>query len=103
MRFIRELAGYIKEEAEGAGTYAKAAVTLQGEGKPNAAQLFYEIAQQELNHADKLHELVVKEINAQRNSGVEIPAGMEQVWQWKHEELMDETAHAKELLSLYKR
>ncbi len=103
MRFIRELAGYIKEETADACKYAKEAVKLQGEGKPNAAQLFYELGQQEVSHADKLHDLVVKEVNAQKNSGVEIPVGMEQIWQWKHDELMDDAAHAKDLLSLYKR
>lgn len=101
MRFIKELAEHIKDETDDVCEYAKLAVRLKAEGKPNAAQLFADIAAQEANHAEKIHELVVKEINAARSSDVEVPAGMEQIWRWKHDELMDEMAHAKDMLSLY--
>ena len=101
MRFIKELCEFIKEETQDACKYAKLAVQLKAEGKPNAAQLFYEIANQEVNHAGKIHELAIKEVNAAKASGAEIPAGMEQIWRWKHDEMMEDMAHAKSVLSLY--
>ena len=101
MRFVKDLADYIKEETADACKYAKKALDLKAEGKPNAAQLFADIAAQEVNHAEKLHELVVREVTAARKSGAEIPAGMEQIWRWKHDEMVEYMAHAKDVLSLY--
>ncbi len=103
MRFIRELCERISEEVSDACWYGKGAVKLKSEGKPNAAQLFYEIATQEVNHAEKLHELVLKEAAAAKAGGAEVPAGMEQIWRWKHDELIEDMAHAKDVLSLYSR
>lgn len=103
MRFIKELCERIKEEVSDSCWYAKKAIDLKSEGKPNAAQLFYEIASQEVNHAEKLHELVLKEVSAAKSAGVEVPAGMEQIWRWEHDGLVEDMAHAKDVLSLYSR
>lgn len=100
MRLIKELSEHIKDEANDVCEYAKLAVRLKAEGRPNAAQLFAEIAKQEANHADKIHELAVKEVSAARSGDIDVPVGMEQIWQWEHDELMDRMAHAREMLAM---
>lgn len=100
MRFVGELARCIEDEARGAAAYAKEAQRLKSEGKSNASQLFAEMARQEANHADKLHELALKEVAAARASGAEVPAGMAEIWEWRHGCLLDEMARARELLAM---
>ena len=99
MRFVGELARYIEDEAHGAAAYAKEAQRLKAEGKASASQLFAEMARQEANHAGKLHELALKEVAA-RASGAEVPAGMAEIWEWRHGCLLDEMARARELLAM---
>lgn len=100
MRKIAELAELIGEETGDACRYAKMALKAKEAGDQQAASVFAELAKQEAGHADKLHDLAVKAIKAERDSGREVPEGMEAVWEWHHARLMDDMAHAKQLIAM---
>lgn len=102
MKDIGEIACYIEEEVADACKYAKKALWFKDNGHSLSAQAFYELAQQEVKHAEKLHEVVINLIN-EKKSEVEIPQGMMDIWEWKHQQLVDKLAHAKEEIALYTR
>ena len=91
----------IMEEVEDAEHYAKCA-THYKEERPQLAAVFYELANQELMHSDRLHTEVVKIINEYKAEKGEPPAEMLAVYNYLHDKDIQHTAEVKMLLSEYK-
>lgn len=51
---------------------------------------FKRLASQGLDNANKLHELAVILINDYKNSGKEVPQGMQAIWNFEHEKYIEE-------------
>lgn len=100
MRIIKELSEYIKDEAHGARKYAKKAIKYKAENK-ELADMFYAMANTELEHLDKLHAWVVKFIEKQKSDGVKIPQGMLDVWEWEHMQMISEISDLRIMLQGY--
>ena len=101
MRLIAKLAERIGEETRDACSYAKLAVWARDEGYPDVGKVLVEIAKQEVGHADKLHSSVLSLIQERKSSGVEIPKGMLDVWQFEHAQMVEDMAYAKHQIDLY--
>lgn len=101
MKLIKHLAEQIKEESEGVINYATDALEYKAK-KPELAALYYELANVEYGHVQKLHDQVVKEIELVKASGVEIPDVMFCLWDDAHKELIKSMAEAKVVLDMYK-
>ena len=101
MKAIKEIVEDIREELDGAKHYAEKAVKMWDTDR-DAATAYADMARQELSHADRLHGLAVKAINAERAKGVEPPAAMQAVWEWEHEKMIDATARIRHLLDMVK-
>lgn len=52
-------------------------------------------------HADKLHSSVLSLIQERKSSGVEIPQGMLDVWEFEHAQMVEGMAYAKHQIDLY--
>ena len=101
LKAIKDIVEDIREEIDGAMHYAKKAVAMKDTDK-DASTAYADMARQELSHADRLHGLAVKAINAERAKGVEPPAAMQAVWDWEHEKMIDATARIRHLLDMVK-
>lgn len=101
MKEIKELVDNIQEEIEDAEKYAKAALKNK-ETDRETAQLYCELAKQELHHSELLHSQVVRVIKAFRSAGHEPPAVMLAIWEWEHEKIIEKSARVKQMLEMYK-
>ena len=55
---------------------------------------------QELEHAEKLHKMVVRIIEKYRQTGAPASAAMLAVWDWEHEKMVDRTVKIRNLLNM---
>jgi hypothetical protein len=62
MRSIKKYVDHIEEEIESAKEYAEKYVELKAKGENSAASKYREMAEDELKHANYIHEFAVKEI-----------------------------------------
>ena len=81
--------------------YAKSAVHYREE-YPDLARVYADMAEQELTHANKLHDFVVKFINEVRRTK-EPPAYMLEVWEEEHNEIIEEVAQTKAMIAMIQR
>ena len=101
MKIIKKISHQIKEEAEGAIEYAKCAVHYKEE-YPELARAYADMAEQELSHANRLHDFVVKFI-AKAREKAEPPKWMIEMWDEEHREILEEVAKAKTMISMAQR
>lgn len=99
MKEIKLLAHQIRDELDVAEEYAKCAVKLKETRSADSSD-YLEMAKDELDHADKLHKIAVRMIDRQKETGTAVPASMQAVWDWEHENLLDRTARVKTMLSM---
>lgn len=100
MKNIKELAGHIEDELEDAQEYALKAM----ECKDNAAasDTFIMLAQDEMKHAAKLHELVVAEIKAwKEKNGKAVPEKMIGRYEYMHDRYIEKAAAVKALIAMH--
>lgn len=91
----------IKEEICDAEKYANCALKYKDEDK-TLAETFYTLATNELQHMDLLHTQVVRLINDYKAKKGEPPAQMQALYDYIHEEQMDNVKEVKVLLAMYK-
>ena len=102
MKLIKTIVEDIKEELEGAEHYAKLATQYKDEDKA-LAENYAKMAEAELGHVNALHAQVVRIIKDWKaTNGKEVPAAMQAVWDWEHEQMIDKAAGIKMLLSMYR-
>lgn len=100
MERIGELVDGIYDEVADAEKYAKAALKCKTDGEIAYAKTYAEMANQELGHADRLHDMAVSEIKLAEQQGREAPDGMRKVWDWEHGRIVDKTAAVRNLLMM---
>lgn len=101
MKIIQKLSEMIEEELEGAEEYAKCALEYKDEN-PTLANVFYDIANQEMRHVNMLHDQVVAIIKKHREQHGEPPAPMMAVYEYLHKKHIEEAAEVKNYLEMYK-
>lgn len=99
MKEIKELAHQIRDELDVAEEYAKCAVKLKADC-PTDSATYAELARDELDHADKLHKMAVRAIDKAKAGGITVPAAMQTVWDWEHENMVDRMAKIKVMLGM---
>lgn len=102
MKQIKTIVKDIKEELEGATHYAKLATQYKDTDKA-LADAYYTMANQELGHVDTLHAQAVRMIKAYQATGEKVPVAMQAVWDWEHENQVDDMARVRALLDSYKK
>lgn len=101
MLIIKKLSKMIKEEICDAEKYANCALKYKNEDKV-LAETFYTLANGELQHMETLHTQVVRLINDYKSKKGEPPEAMQAVYDYVHEEWMDNVKEVKILLNMYK-
>ena len=101
MLLIKKLEDEIGEELHDAKKYIKCALKYKEEHK-DLADLYYWLSQEEMGHADKLHKMVVSEIEAYRKKEGEPPAEMLAIYNYLHEKEIDKAKDVKKMWEMYK-
>ena len=101
MEIIKKLSNMIAEELEDAEKYAKCALTYKDE-RPSLSRLFFTLSNEEMDHMNRLHEAVVNIIKDYREENGEPPASMLAVYEYLHEQQIEEAAEVKTLHEMYK-
>ena len=96
MQIIKKLSKMIGEELDDAEKYARCALNHKDEDT-SLAELFYSLSLEEMKHMEMLHKAVVRMIEEVRQSGRTVPEGMQEMYDYIHEQHID---HAKEVRML---
>lgn len=99
MRMIKELAGRIYEELEGAEDYINLAERNRGHNDA-LADMYVEIAAQEMTHVEKLHGKVVEIITAWRHEQGDPPRQMAAIWEHEHKKMIKRSGEVKAMLEM---
>ena len=101
MEIIKKLSNMIAEELEDAEKYAKCALMYKDE-RPSLSRLFFTLSNEEMDHMNRLHEAVVNIIKDYREENGEPPASMLAVYEYLHEQQIEEAAEVKKYQDMYK-
>ena len=101
MLIIKKLSKMIKEEICDAEKYANCALKYKDEDKV-LAETFYTLANNELQHMDMLHTQVARLIADYRAKKGDPPKEMQALYDYIHEEQMENVKEVKVLLAMYK-
>ena len=102
MKVIRDLICVTKDELKDAAKAANLAMKYKGIDQASA-EIFAAIAKQKLdNAAGMLHNREVALIKEYNSSGKTAPAAMQAVWDWEHEQLMEDVTEIGMMLKTYR-
>lgn len=99
MKMIANIIEDIRGELDGAEEYAKKAAEYKEKDR-SLSSTYSTAATQELSHVDAFHAQVVRVIQDYRSTGKEVPEGMQAVYDWEHEKMIDRVSRIKMLLEL---
>lgn len=104
---VKALSCHEADEVEGALDYARLALQMYESGDKQRGRMFAEMAGQEYNHAQEIHELLVKEIEAAREKadrlGIRPPEAMTRKYEEEHGRYVSAAALAKSYLDVCER
>lgn len=60
-----------------------------------------DMSKQELGHTDNLHRMAKRIVERYRSKGKEMPHGMETIYNWQHDKMIDYVAKVKYLQGLF--
>ena len=101
MKIIKCIAEKIKEETQDAEAYADLAMEWKKE-EPETADLFEELSEKEMGHAEKLHGKVTELIENYKAENGEPPAGMMALYEYMHEQNVQDAMRVKIKQGMYK-
>ena len=99
MRAIKKYVDDIDDEIDGARDYAEKYVECKSKGDMAKANLFKEMAQDELKHATYIHEMAVAEI-AEIGKVFKAPVEMEEAWEHAHKAYVERAAWVRQMLAM---
>lgn len=99
MTKIKSQVDHILDEVCGAKDYAECYVESKAKGNTQWANRYKEMAQDELKHANYLHEKVVADIEELKNVYTP-PQEMMDKWEHDHKEYVDKAAWVKQMLTM---
>ena len=102
MQRIKQQCDHSKEEIEDAHEYIRQAQDIVEED-PDTADMYCELAGEELKHMEMLHGQVVKKINEWRKeTGQELPEKMQARYDILHQIHTEDTKKVRLMIQLYK-
>ena len=101
MIVIKKLSRLIKDEICAAEKYTRCALEYKDEDKL-LADTFYTLANERLQHMNLLHEQVARIITTYRKEKGEPPAVMQALYDYVHQEQIDDVKEVKILMEMYK-
>lgn len=101
MIIIQKLSDMIEEEMNDAEKYARCALEWKDE-RPALAEAFYKLANEEMGHANILHDQVVAIIADYRKKEGNPPDVMLKLYEILHKKHINRAASVKGMISLFK-
>ena len=101
MQLIKKLSTMIEEELDDSEKYARCALNHRDD-RPVLAETFYSLSLEEMKHMEMLHKAVVKLIEEVRLSGVEVPEGMQEIYDYLHEQHIEHAKEVRMLQTMYR-
>ena len=101
MKSIKCVSEKIREEISDAEAYMDMAIEWKEE-EPDAAEVFSELAAEELGHMEKLHDLVTDLIDDYKNKHGDPPAGMQALYDYMHSQNIENVMRVKVKQAMYK-
>lgn len=106
MRCIKEIVSFIEDEMKDAEKYIHYAAKTKGTNE-SSYSLAASIAQQEMEHAEKWHSVVVRMISEKREQmkakSQETPAFMLELWEEEHKKFIEKFSELKYQLETVKK
>lgn len=99
MKKIKRYVDWICDEIEGAKCYAEHYVDWKAKNDQNWANRFHQMADDELRHAEMIHELAVQEIE-RINTVFKAPEWMQEEWDKAHVNYVEKAAWVRQMLSM---
>lgn len=99
MKEIQNYIDQINDEIDGAKNYAELYLMAKAKSDKEWAQRCYEMSQDELKHANWIHEKAVKEI-MQLSTVYEPPSEMKNSWDISHKNYIEKAAWIKQMLTM---
>ena len=99
MERIKKLADEIKDELCSAKEYAEEYLTFKAKDNQNWANRYKEMSQDELKHADYIHERVIGEIEELQKVYTP-PEEMMAKWEKDHKQYIEKAAWIRQMLSM---
>ena len=99
MKIIKKYVDMIEEEIESAKEYAENFVECKAKGDMQSATRYKEMANDELKHANYIHEWAVKEID-EISKVYTAPVEMVEKWEKAHKEYVEKVAWIKQMLAM---
>lgn len=101
MRIIKCVTEKIREEIHDADSYIDLAIKWKEE-EPRTADLFAELAEEEMGHMEKLHEAVTELIREYREENGDPPKIMMELYDDLHKKQIEETMRVKIKQAMYR-
>ena len=98
MKEIKKLSEQMKEELHDACSYVKCAISYKDSDR-ELAEMYFSLSKAEVEHSDLEHAQAVRLIKA---AGKDAPEAMKAVWDYIHEQLIEEKAEVKRLQAIYR-
>ena len=100
MKIIKVMSEKIKEELKDAEAYIDLAMEWKKD-EPEVADEFAELSAEEMGHVDKLHTEVTQLISRYRETNGEPPAGMLAIYDYLHEQQIENAMRVKVKQKMY--
>lgn len=99
MRKIKELVERIDDELTSAEEYAECYIDYKANNNTQMATRFYDMANDELNHAITIHDVAMKEIE-KVNAVFNAPPEMREKWDKSHSDYIARNSRIKSMLGM---
>ena len=99
MTKIKKLADEIAEELDSAKEYAENHLMCKAEGNTEWSKRYYEMAEDELKHANYLHDRAVEEIEELKKVYTP-PEDMLEKWDSDHKKYVEKAAWIRQMLAM---
>ena len=99
MTKIKNLADEIMDELDSAKEYAEEHLMCKAKGNDEWAKRYYEMAEDELKHANYLHDKVVEDIEELRETYTP-PQDMLDKWDSDHKKYVEKAAWIRQMLAM---
>lgn len=101
MEIIKKISGYVDEELHDAEKYIKCALKHKEE-YPAFAKTLYQLSEEEMDHANRLHDIGVNMISNYRSENGEPPKEMQIIYDYEHEKQIEMAKGIRVMQSMYK-
>lgn len=99
MKAIQRYVDLMTEEIESAKDYAESYLSCKSKGNTKWSTRFHDMAEDELRHANFIHEKAVEEITELKRVYTP-PVEMEEVWEKSHKAFVEKCAWIMQMLSM---